>query len=105
MGNTSLKREIAGIALLLFALFLAGAFLVPPGTAVYESCTAAHGVFGPVGACLRSWSRDLIGIPSALLIPLIPAVHALRLFGRMESETDPRGSCSSSGWSSCCRSR
>jgi len=88
VGNTPLKREIAGIALLLFALFLAGAFLVPPGTAVYESCTAAHGIFGPVGACLRSWSRDLIGIPAALLVPLIPAVHALRLFGRMESETD-----------------
>jgi len=88
VGNTSLKREIAGIALLLFALFLAGALLVPPGTAVYESCTSAHSIFGPVGACLRSWSRDLIGIPAALLLPLIPAVHALRLFGRMESETD-----------------
>jgi len=88
VGNTPLKREIAGIALLLFALFLAGAVLVPPGTAVYESCTAARSVFGPVGACLRSWSRDLIGIPAALLLPLIPAVHALRLFGRLESETD-----------------
>jgi len=88
VGNTPLKREIAGIALLLFALFLAGAVLVPPGTAVYESCTAAKSVFGPVGACLRSWSRDLIGIPAALLLPLIPAVHALRLFGRLESETD-----------------
>ena len=88
MGNTSLKREVAGIALLLFALFLAGAVLVPPGTALYESCTAAKSVFGPVGACLRSWSRELIGIPAALLLPLIPAVHALRLFGRLESETD-----------------
>jgi S-DNA-T family DNA segregation ATPase FtsK/SpoIIIE len=88
VGNSSLKREVAGIALLLFSLFLAGSVLVPPGTAVYESCTAAHSVFGPVGACLRSWSRSLIGIPAALLLPLIPAVHALRLFGRMESETD-----------------
>ena len=88
MGNTPLKREIAGIALLLFALFLAGSLLVTPGTAVYESCTAARSVFGPVGACLRSWSRDLIGIPAALLLPALPAVHALRLFGRMESETD-----------------
>jgi len=88
VGTTSLKREVAGIALLLFALFLAGAVLVPPGTAVYESCTAAKSVFGPVGACLRSWSRELIGIPAALLLPLIPAVHALRLFGRLESETD-----------------
>ena len=88
MGNTSLRREVAGIALLLFALFLAGAVLVPPGTAVYESCTAAKSIFGPVGACLRSWSRDFIGIPAALLLPLIPAVHALRLFGRLESGTD-----------------
>jgi S-DNA-T family DNA segregation ATPase FtsK/SpoIIIE len=87
VGNASLKREIAGIALLLFALFLAGAFLVPPDPAAY-SCTSAHGIFGPVGACLRSWSRGFIGIPAALLVPLIPAVHALRLFGRMESETD-----------------
>ena len=87
MGNTPLKREIAGIALLLFALFLAGALLVPPD-AQAASCTSARGIFGPVGACLRSWSRDLIGIPTALLLPLLPAVHALRLFGRMESETD-----------------
>jgi S-DNA-T family DNA segregation ATPase FtsK/SpoIIIE len=41
-----------------------------------------------VGACLRSGSRYLIGIPAALLLPLLPAVHALRLFGRLESETD-----------------
>ena len=88
MGNTSLRREVAGIALLLFALFLAGALLVPPGTAVYQSCTEARSVFGPVGACLRSGSRYLIGIPAALLLPLLPAVHALRLFGRLESETD-----------------
>jgi S-DNA-T family DNA segregation ATPase FtsK/SpoIIIE len=88
VGNTPLKREVAGIALLLFALFLAGALLVPPGTAVYQSCTEARSVFGPVGACLRSGSLYLIGIPAALLLPLLPAVHALRLFGRLESETD-----------------
>jgi S-DNA-T family DNA segregation ATPase FtsK/SpoIIIE len=87
VGNSPLKREIAGIALLLFALFLAGALLIPPD-AQAASCASARGVFGPVGACLRSWSRDLIGIPTALLLPLLPAVHALRLFGRMESETD-----------------
>ncbi len=88
MGNSPLKREIAGIALLLFALFLAGSLLVPPSAEGVTSCTDARGVFGPVGACLRSWSRDLIGIPTALLLPLLPAVHALRLFGRMGHETD-----------------
>ncbi|HUQ79481.1 MAG TPA: DNA translocase FtsK 4TM domain-containing protein, partial [Gemmatimonadaceae bacterium] len=88
MGNTPLKREIAGIALLLFALFLAGALLVPPGTEVYESCMAARGLFGPIGACLRYGLVASIGIPAALLLPLAPAAHALRLFGRMESDTD-----------------
>ena len=88
MGNTPLKREIAGIALLLFALFLAGAVLVPPGTPVYESCTAARSVFGPIGACLRSGLIKMIGLPAAVLLPLAPAVHALRLFGRLESDTD-----------------
>jgi S-DNA-T family DNA segregation ATPase FtsK/SpoIIIE len=88
VGNSPLKREIAGIALLLFALFLAGSLLVPPSADGVVSCTSARGVFGPVGACLRSWSRDLIGIPTALLLPLLPAVHALRLFGRMGHETD-----------------
>jgi len=88
VGNSPLKREIAGIALLLFALFLAGSLLVPPSAEGVTSCTDARGVFGPVGACLRSWSRDFIGIPTALLLPLLPAVHALRLFGRMGHETD-----------------
>ena len=88
MGNTPLKREIAGIALLLFALFLAGAVIAPPGVAAGASCTTARGVFGPIGACLRSGLLQSIGVPAALLLPLAPAAHALRLFGRMESDTD-----------------
>ena len=88
MGNTPLKREIAGIALLLFALFLAGAVIAPTGVAAGASCTTARGVFGPIGACLRSGLLHSIGVPAALLLPLAPAAHALRLFGRMESDTD-----------------
>jgi len=88
VGNTPLKREIAGIALLLFALFLAGAVIAPPGVAAGASCTTARGVFGPIGACLRSGLLQSIGVPAALLLPLAPAAHALRLFGRMESDTD-----------------
>ena len=45
MGS-HMKRELAGIALLLFAVFLAGALLfqrVPAG----GSCMDARGVFGP----------------------------------------------------------
>jgi S-DNA-T family DNA segregation ATPase FtsK/SpoIIIE len=88
VGNSPLKREIAGIALLLFALFLAGAVIAPPGVVEGASCTTARGIFGPIGACLRAGLMESIGIPAALLLPFAPAVHALRLFGRMESETD-----------------
>ena len=31
---------------------------------------------------------SFFGWPAAALTPLVPAVHALRLFGRLESETD-----------------
>jgi S-DNA-T family DNA segregation ATPase FtsK/SpoIIIE len=88
VGNTSLRREVAGSVLLLFALFLAGALLVPQSGPAAASCASMHGFFGPVGACLRESLRFFIGIPAAILVPLIPAVHALRLFGRMESDTD-----------------
>ncbi|HET6681830.1 MAG TPA: DNA translocase FtsK [Gemmatimonadaceae bacterium] len=88
MGEGGLRRELAGIALLLFALFLLGALLVAPDVATGASCTSARGGFGPVGACLRSGLFTLLGAPAALLVPLAPAVHALRLFGRLESDTD-----------------
>src|SRR5690242_3018043 len=43
---------------------------------------------GPVGACTRAGLVWLIGVPAAFLVPLLPAIHALRLFGRMQSDTD-----------------
>ena len=36
----------------------------------------------------RTRSLSVLGWPAALLLPLVPAVHALRLFGRMRSDTD-----------------
>ncbi|MES2180466.1 MAG: DNA translocase FtsK 4TM domain-containing protein [Gemmatimonadota bacterium] len=83
MGSSSLKRELTGIALLLFAVFLAGALithgLAQPGTT---------GAFGPLGYYLAMPLVYFLGWPAAALTPAVPAVHALRLFGRMESETD-----------------
>src|SRR6185295_4853093 len=43
---------------------------------------------GPVGLYLAYPLVWLLGWPAALLTPLVPTVHALRLFGRLESETD-----------------
>jgi S-DNA-T family DNA segregation ATPase FtsK/SpoIIIE len=43
---------------------------------------------GPVGWYLANPLVWLVGWPAAALAPLAPAVHALRVFGRLESETD-----------------
>ena len=90
MGN-ALRREILGIALLLLAVFLVGAFAlqeVPPIAEV--SCARVRGVFGPVGACLKGWLFHLVGAPAAWLLPILPLLHGLRLLGRVEERNDRR---------------
>lgn len=86
---TSLRREIAGIALIVVALFIAGALLLQPLPAE-GGCLAARGVFGPVGACVKSSLLVTLGVLAAALVPLVPLVHGLRLLGRMQWETDRR---------------
>jgi S-DNA-T family DNA segregation ATPase FtsK/SpoIIIE len=81
-----LRRELAGIALLLFALFLGAAIAFPGADAT--SCMAARGPTGPVGACLRSVFVATLGLPATILLPLLPLVYALRVFRRIEADTD-----------------
>ena len=86
MGSSSLKREILGIALLLFSIFLVGAFAaLALAQRAPLSVEASVGVVGRILANPLVW---FFGWPAAALIPLVPAVHALRLFGRLESDTD-----------------
>ena len=87
MSSSTLKRELTGIALLLFAVFVAGALLVQRAPAP-DACFAMRGSFVPVGTFLACSTRWLLGLPAAALLPLIPAVHALRLFGRLEEASD-----------------
>jgi len=87
MGGAQSRRELAGVALFLFAIFLAVA-VVGGHSAPGGSCARAASLMGPAGACVRAGLVALVGAPAAFLIPLIPAVHALRLFGRMRSDTD-----------------
>ncbi|HEX5435519.1 MAG TPA: DNA translocase FtsK 4TM domain-containing protein [Gemmatimonadaceae bacterium] len=82
------RRELAGIALFLFAIFLAAAIVLGRAHPGGASCWSVHGPMGPVGACLRVALLYWLGLPATLLIPLLPAVHALRRFGRVASETD-----------------
>ncbi len=83
-------RETSGIALLLGALFIAGALIFGRTPAYNESCAAAGGSFGPVGGCIRWSVLGLVGALAAVVVPLIPAVHGLRLLGRLEESEDQR---------------
>ncbi|HXY31718.1 MAG TPA: DNA translocase FtsK [Gemmatimonadaceae bacterium] len=81
------RRELTGVALVILALFLAAALAAGGGEAA-ASCWHAHAAMGPVGACTRRGLLLLLGWPAAVIVPLIPLVHALRLFGRLRSDTD-----------------
>ncbi|MBX3173022.1 MAG: hypothetical protein KF709_01290 [Gemmatimonadaceae bacterium] len=83
-------RETSGIALLLGALFIAGALVFGRTPDYTESCAAAGGAFGPVGGCIRWSVLGLVGAIAAAVVPLIPAVHGLRLLGRLEQSDDQR---------------
>ena len=90
VGSTSLKRELAGIALLLFAVFLAGALSRSRAArCVGGRATCAHELRLRRRTASRSRSSRFFGMARGrAAVPLVPAVHALRLFGRLESETD-----------------
>ena len=81
------KREAAGVALLALALFLALS-IASSRSGAGGACHQTRSLMGPVGACTRAGIVWLIGVPAAFLVPLLPAIHALRLFGRMQSDTD-----------------
>ncbi len=83
--TTGLRREVAGIVLLVGALFVAGALLFGRTPESFESCSAAGGAFGPVGGCIRWSILGLVGALAAAVVPFIPAVRALRLLGRLDA--------------------
>jgi S-DNA-T family DNA segregation ATPase FtsK/SpoIIIE len=87
VGSSGLKRELIGIGLLLFAVFLAGA-LVSLALAELHAGVSVRANVGWVGYWLARPVVTFLGWPAAALLPAVPAVHALRLFGRLESETD-----------------
>ncbi|HEU4995281.1 MAG TPA: DNA translocase FtsK, partial [Gemmatimonadaceae bacterium] len=87
MSNPHLKREIAGIALLVFAVFLGGALGVL-ALAQLRGGVDVRANVGPVGLYLAYPLVAIVGWPAAVMAPFAPAVHALRVFGRLESATD-----------------
>lgn len=85
--SSTLRRELAGIALLLLAVFVAGALTFQPAPNDV-ACVSVGGVFGPVGACLKRGLLGLVGTAAAWLLPLAAGVHGLRYLGRLASEAD-----------------
>ena len=85
--RASLKQELLGIGLLLFAVFLAASLASDALAALRAGVNmrASVGILGSVLAVPIVW---LFGWPAAALTPVVPAVHALRLFGRLESSAD-----------------
>jgi S-DNA-T family DNA segregation ATPase FtsK/SpoIIIE len=72
---------------LLFAVFLAGA-LGALALATIRGGGSVQGSVGWVGSALSQPRVSFFGWPAAVLGPLAPAVHALRLFGRLRSDVD-----------------
>ncbi|MGI9141155.1 MAG: DNA translocase FtsK 4TM domain-containing protein [Gemmatimonadaceae bacterium] len=86
-----MRREVAAIALLLFAIFIGGALAVHGYallTASPDGQADLRGSFGALGAALAAPITSLFGWPAAVLIPIAPAAHALTLFGRLDRGTD-----------------
>ena len=92
MTGPQLRREITGIALLLFGIFLASALAVL-GLTQLRAGVDIGGIrthVGPVGEYLAYPLVWFVGWPAAVIAPLAPSVHALRVFGRLASTTDRR---------------
>ncbi|OLE16290.1 MAG: hypothetical protein AUG20_01485, partial [Gemmatimonas sp. 13_1_20CM_3_60_15] len=86
-SSSALAREIRGIVLLLFGIFLAGA-LAAQGITELQGHGSIQGNFGWIGALLARPIALLVGWPAAALLPLALIAHALRLFGRLGQRKD-----------------
>jgi S-DNA-T family DNA segregation ATPase FtsK/SpoIIIE len=73
--------------LLLFALFLGGALAAEGFTQLDGSGDVGRN-FGWMGTLLAQPIISFFGWPAAILLPLAPAAHALRLFGRLGESKD-----------------
>src|SRR3954468_15095156 len=86
-SGSALGREIRGIVFLLFGIFLAGALAAEGYTQLHFNGNV-RGNFGWIGAVLAHPIALLLGWPAAAILPVAPAAHALRLFGRLGERKD-----------------
>jgi DNA segregation ATPase FtsK/SpoIIIE, S-DNA-T family len=81
------RREMGGVALLVLAVFLAG-LLITYAIGSDGGLQDVRGAFGAIGAAMVAPLISGFGWMAVVLLPVLPAVHGLRLLGRLERWED-----------------
>ena len=81
------KRELSGVGLLLLALFLVG-LLMTYAIGTDGGLLEVRGAFGAIGAFIVAPLVTILGWSGVVFLPVLPAVHGLRLLGRLNRGED-----------------
>lgn len=81
------KRELSGVGLLLLALFLIG-LLMTYAIGTDGGLLEVRGAFGTIGAAIVAPLVTVLGWSGVVFLPVLPAVHGLRLLGRLNRAED-----------------
>ena len=81
------KRELSGVSLLLLALFLIG-LLMTYAIGTDGGLLEVRGAFGAIGAAIVAPLVTILGWSGVVILPVLPAVHGLRLLGRLNRGED-----------------
>jgi S-DNA-T family DNA segregation ATPase FtsK/SpoIIIE len=81
------KRELSGVGLLLLALFLVG-LLMTYAIGTDGGLLEVRGAFGTIGAAIVAPLVTVLGWSGVVFLPVLPAVHGLRLLGRLDRSED-----------------
>jgi DNA segregation ATPase FtsK/SpoIIIE, S-DNA-T family len=78
---------MSGVGLLVLALFLAG-LLITHAIGTDGGLLEVRGAFGAIGAAIVAPLVTVLGWSGVVLLPVLPAVHGLRLLGRLNRSED-----------------
>jgi S-DNA-T family DNA segregation ATPase FtsK/SpoIIIE len=81
------RREFGGVGMILVGVFLAGV-LATYAVGSDGGLQEVRGAFGMVGEFLARPLVLLLGWSGAVIVPVLPAVHGLRLLGRLDRRED-----------------
>ena len=81
------KRELSGVGLLVLALFLIG-LLMTYAIGTDGGLLEVRGAFGAIGAAVVAPLVAILGWSGVVFLPVLPAVHGLRLLGRLNRGED-----------------